>query len=85
MICTYICSYKFCAPSGNGVDFVSSPKSVRIEPGQEEVNVTIDIINDNIGEGMESFCLLLHVPANASEAGVETGDISCTEGIILGL
>ena len=87
-----ICSYRmhacmelcFCAPLGDGVDFVSSPKLVRIQPGQEEVNVTIDLINDNISEGMESFCLLLHVPANASEAGVEIGDISCTEGIILG-
>ena len=55
-----------------------------IQPGQEEVNVTIDITNDNIAEGMESFCLLLHVPANSSEAGVEAGPIACTEAIILG-
>ena len=69
---------------GNGVDFVSSPKLVMIQPGQEEVNVTIDITNDNIAEGIESFCLLLHVPANTSEAGVVAGTISCTEAIILG-
>lgn len=70
--------------SGNGVDFVSSPKLVMIQPGQGEVNVTINITNDNIAEGMESFCLLLHVPANASEAGVVAGTISCAEATILG-
>ena len=73
-----------CSVSGNGVDFVSSSKLITIQPGQQEVNVTIDIIDDNIGEGMESFCVLLHIPANASEAGVVAGDITCTEAIILG-
>ena len=55
-----------------------------VQPGQEEVNVTIDIINDNLAEGMESFCLLIHVPTNASEAGVDIGSIACAEALILG-
>ena len=63
---------------------MSSPKSVRIQPGQEEFNVTIDIIDDNISEGMESFCILLQVPASASETGVIGGNVTCAEGIILG-
>ena len=63
---------------------MSSPKLVRVQPGQEEYNVTIDIIDDNISKGLESFCLLFHVPAIASEAGVEISEISCTKGIILG-
>lgn len=73
-----------CMLSGNGVDFVSSPKLIRIQPGQEEFNVTIDIIDDNFSEGTESFCLLLQVPAIASEAGVVGGNTTCAEGIILG-
>ena len=63
---------------------MSSPKSVRIRPSQEEFNVTIDIINDNITEEIESFCILLQVPASASEAGVVGGNLTCTEGIIIG-
>lgn len=63
---------------------MSSPKSVMIQPGQEEFNVTIDIIDDNISETIESFCLLLQVSAIASEVGVIGGNITCAEAIILG-
>ena len=70
--------------SGNGVDFVSSSKLIRIQPGQKEFNITIDIIDDSFSEGTESFCLLLEVPAIASEAGVIGGNTTCAEGIILG-
>ena len=37
-----------------------------------------------VAEGMELFCLLLHVPANSNEVGVEAGPIACAEAIILG-
>ena len=79
-----MCVYVYIWLSGDGVDFVSSSKSVRIQPGQEDYNVTIDIIDDKVSEGIETFCLLLLVPAKASEAGVIGGNITCAEGIIIG-
>ena len=57
----YICNYNLCASLGNGVDFITLPKSVRVQPGQVEYNVTIDIIDD-ISKGME----LLFIPSCAS-------------------
>jgi len=57
---------------------------VTIQPGQQEVNVTIEIVNDVIDEPAESFCLFLYIPANASEAGVLPGPVMCAEAIILG-
>jgi len=66
------------------VDFKSDVVLVTVQPGQQSADVVFELLDDELAEGNETFCLFLFVPDTAAEFGVKSGAIVCAEAVILG-
>jgi len=66
------------------IDFKSEVITVTVEPGQQTVDVVFELLDDELAEGNETFCLFLFIPDTASDLGVNSGAIVCAEAVILG-
>ena len=66
------------------VNFTSEVIVVTVQPGQQTVDVVFELLDDELAEGNETFCLFLFIPDTASVKGVKGGATVCAEAVIIG-
>ena len=69
----------------DGKDFESDPVPVTFQPGQSHQTICVVIIDDDITEVFEKFCLLLSIPHSVKALGVWTGYPYYTDVVIRGM